>query len=126
MSCSSPRTDSRNIIADIIAAGIPAIACGVPLGFEKKMGYVAADDYDGALDVLRYLRDGGRRRIATIAGPQDTSGGMRRLDRTATSRARGDERSVADRRLQPRKRRQAMTELLEREPDLDALLRPTT
>jgi hypothetical protein len=47
----------------IIAAGVPAIACGVPLGFEKKMGYVAADDYEGARDVLRYFPDKGRNRM---------------------------------------------------------------
>jgi len=70
----------KGVIADIIAAGVPAIACGVPLGFEKKMGYVAADAYHGALELLEFLDKGGRKRIATITGPQDTSGGIRRLE----------------------------------------------
>ncbi|WP_120338301.1 LacI family DNA-binding transcriptional regulator [Cryobacterium soli] len=118
----SSHSSRRGLISEIIAAGVPAIACGVPLGFEKKMGYVAADDYDGAGEMVRYLAGLGRTRIATIAGPEDTSGGIRRYDAyvdelgdafDASLVARGDY-SRASGAL-------AMTELLERNPDLDAV-----
>ncbi|MCU1515699.1 MAG: putative transcriptional regulator, lacI family [Pseudarthrobacter sp.] len=112
----------KGIIADIIAAGVPAIACGVPLGFEKKMGYVAADDYEGARDVLRYLRDGGRKRIATITGPQDTSGGIRRLEAyRADQGADIDEALIANGDYSRESGAKAMRELLNRAPDLDAV-----
>ena len=118
----SSHSSRRGLISEIVAAGIPAIACGVPLGFEKKMGYVAADDYDGAREMVQYLAGLGRTRIATIAGPEDTSGGMRRyeayvdelgdaFDETLVSRGDYSRASGA----------LAMTELLERHPDLDAV-----
>lgn len=112
----------KGIIADIIAAGVPAIACGVPLGFEKKMGYVAADDYEGARDLLRYLRDGGRKRIATITGPQDTSGGIRRLEAyRADQGADLNEALIAHGDYSRESGAKAMRELLNRAPDLDAV-----
>jgi DNA-binding LacI/PurR family transcriptional regulator len=112
----------KGIIADIIAAGVPAIACGVPLGFEKKMGYVAADDYEGARDLLRYLRDGGRKRIATITGPQDTSGGIRRLEAyRADQGADLNEALIAHGDYSRESGAKAMRELLNRTPDLDAV-----
>jgi len=112
----------KGIIADIIAAGVPAIACGVPLGFEKKMGYVAADDYEGARDVLRYLRDGGRKRIATITGPQDTSGGIRRLEAYRADQGTDlDEARIAHGDYSRESGAKAMRELLNRTPDLDAV-----
>ena len=118
----SSHSGRRGLISEIIAANVPAIACGVPLGFEKKMGYVAADDYEGAREMVRYLRGLGRSRIATIAGPEDTSGGMRRFeayadelgtDFDASYVARGDYSRISG--------SQAMTALLDRQPDLDAV-----
>jgi len=118
----SSHSGRRGLISEIIAAGIPAIACGVPLGFEKKMGYVAADDYEGALDMLRYLRGRGCERIATITGPQDTSGGIRRLEAYRADRgADFDERLVAYGDYGRQSGARAMRELLERAPDLDAV-----
>lgn len=66
-------------VADIFASGVPAISCGAPLGFEGRMGYVSADDLGGARQVVEHLVATGRRRIAHIAGPQDTPGGQQRL-----------------------------------------------
>ena len=59
--------------------GVPYVAIGVPLGHEAATAYVAADDRDGARQMCRYLQSLGRRRIATITGPLDTSGGQLRL-----------------------------------------------
>lgn len=112
----------KGIISEIIAAGVPAIACGVPVGFEKKMGYVAADDYEGALDVLNHLRDHGRKRIATITGPQDTSGGIRRLEAYRAHQGAGlDENLIAHGDYSRESGAKGMRELLNRAPDLDAV-----
>jgi len=112
----------KGIIADIIAAGVPAIACGVPLGFEKKMGYVAADDYEGARDVLRYLRDGGRQRIAHIAGPVDTSGGTRRLEAYRDDQgAEIDEQLIAHGDYSRDSGAKAMRQLFNRSKNVDAV-----
>ncbi|WP_127794434.1 LacI family DNA-binding transcriptional regulator [Agromyces sp. LHK192] len=70
----------EGFLADLVAAEVPIVACGVPLGYERKVGYVAADDYEGARDLVAYLRDSGRQAIATITGPSDTSGGTQRLE----------------------------------------------
>ena len=118
----SSHSSRGGLISEIIAAGVPAIACGVPLGFEKKMGYVAADDYDGAREMVRYLGGLGRSRIATIAGPEDTSGGMRRFDAYADERGDAfDESYVARGDYSRASGALAMTTLLDRHPDLDAV-----
>lgn len=112
----------RGIISEIIAAGVPAIACGVPLGFEKKMGYVAADDYEGARDVLNYLREKGRKRIATITGPQDTSGGIRRLEAYRDHQeGQLDEALLAYGDYSRESGAKGMREILDRAPDVDAV-----
>ena len=118
----SSHSSRRGLISEIVAAGIPAIACGVPLGFEKKMGYVAADDYDGAREMVQYLAGLGRTRIATIAGPEDTSGGMRRYEAYVDELGDAFDESLVSRGDYSRASGAlAMTELLERHPDLDAV-----
>ncbi|PPH88944.1 LacI family DNA-binding transcriptional regulator [Rathayibacter sp. AY1D3] len=67
------------LLTDIQRSSVPAIACGVPVGYEKRMGCVAADDEEGAREMVAHLRSLGRSRIATIAGPPDTTGGIARL-----------------------------------------------
>lgn len=118
----SAHATRKGIISEIIAAGVPAIACGVPLGFEKKMGYVAADDYEGARDVLRYFRDTGRKRIATITGPQDTSGGIRRLEAYRDDQQGDfDENLLAYGDYSRESGAKGMREILDRAPDVDAV-----
>jgi DNA-binding LacI/PurR family transcriptional regulator len=106
------------IVDQLQASGLPLVAIGVPLGRESLMAYVAADDRDGARQMVSYLRDSGRTRIATITGPLDTSGGQQRLlgYRDVVSSeliAEGDYTQESGER--------AMTELLEQAPDLDAV-----
>ncbi|NEE40692.1 hypothetical protein G3M53_86850 [Streptomyces sp. SID7982] len=60
-------------------AGIPLVACGKPIGQGARVSYVAADDREGARDMVRHLYASGRRRIATVTGPLDTPGGVERL-----------------------------------------------
>ena len=73
-------THSGNpLIAELLARDVPVVACGKPLGYERNVAYVAADDRDGAHQMATYLRSIGRQRIATITGPLDTPGGVERL-----------------------------------------------
>jgi DNA-binding LacI/PurR family transcriptional regulator len=118
----SSHSSRRGLISEIVAAGIPAIACGVPLGFEKKMGYVAADDYDGAREMVHYLVGLGRTRVATIAGPEDTSGGMRRYQGYVDELGEAfDENLVARGDYSRASGALAMSELLAGHPDVDAV-----
>jgi DNA-binding LacI/PurR family transcriptional regulator len=106
------------IVDQLVSSGVPMAAIGVPLGHESSMAYVAADDRDGARQMVTHLAAGGRSRIATITGPPDTSGGEQRLlgyRDVVTSElvAEGDYTQESGER--------AMTSLLERAPDLDAV-----
>jgi DNA-binding LacI/PurR family transcriptional regulator len=66
-------------LAELRGLGLPLVACGRPLGLERDIAYVAADDRDGARQMVSHLKAMGRRRIGTITGPLDTSGGVDRL-----------------------------------------------
>jgi DNA-binding LacI/PurR family transcriptional regulator len=66
----SPVTD------ELRSLGVPVVACGQP---QSELAYVAADDRDGARQMVSYLRSLGRVRIATVTGPLDTPGGAQRL-----------------------------------------------
>ncbi|WP_046727798.1 LacI family DNA-binding transcriptional regulator [Streptomyces humi] len=67
------------VAEELREAGVPLVACGKPIGLGSKVGYVAADDRDGARDMVRHLLAVGRRRIGMITGPLDTPGGVERL-----------------------------------------------
>ncbi|MEU2779436.1 LacI family DNA-binding transcriptional regulator, partial [Streptomyces sp. NPDC007162] len=67
------------VAEELRQAGVPLVACGKPIGLGSKVGYVAADDRDGARDMVRHLLAVGRRRIGMITGPLDTPGGVERL-----------------------------------------------
>lgn len=61
-------------ITDLARSGVPAVACGKPLGENVTIPYVAADDCEGARQMTRYLVERGHRRIGMIAGPQIVGG----------------------------------------------------
>lgn len=113
----------EGFLKTLVDADVPVISCGIPLGYERRIGYVAADDLDGARDIVAYLRDvAGRSRIATITGPQDTSGGLGRLEGyRAELGAAYDERLVETGDYSRASGVRAMEELLARAPDLDAV-----
>ncbi|AVV46368.1 LacI family transcriptional regulator [Streptomyces sp. P3] len=69
------------IATELREAGVPLVACGKPIGIgsNSKVSYVAADDRDGARDMVRHLLAQGRRRIGVVTGPLDTPGGVERL-----------------------------------------------
>ncbi|MGI9822134.1 LacI family DNA-binding transcriptional regulator [Agromyces sp. Marseille-Q5079] len=106
----------------LVEAEVPLVSCGVPLGYERRIGFVSADDREGARDAVAYLRERGRERIATITGPQDTSGGVGRLDGYREELGEGyDERYVAYGDYSRASGVRAMELLLEQAPDLDAV-----
>ncbi|MFI5897157.1 LacI family DNA-binding transcriptional regulator [Actinoplanes sp. NPDC051513] len=115
--------DGDPLAADLVGTGVPVVVCGRPPLDGPAMPYVAADDRGGARLMTQYLLDRGARRIATVAGPADTAGGVERLagfrdvlGRRATGRvvARSAEYSIEA-------GRNAMTQLLSSCPDLDAV-----
>jgi DNA-binding LacI/PurR family transcriptional regulator len=69
--------------------GVPVVCNERPLG-RSTLPYVGVDNAGGAAAATRHLIDGGRRHVATIAGPQDMVAG---IDRLAGYRAglRGDD-----------------------------------
>ena len=60
-------------------AGVPAVLVGRPAG-TGPASYVDADNRGGARQAVDHLARQGRRRIATITGPQDMGVGQDRLD----------------------------------------------
>ncbi|WP_425433550.1 LacI family DNA-binding transcriptional regulator [Kineococcus xinjiangensis] len=68
------------LLEQLVSADVPVVACGRALGHEQVISSVAADDCAGARSAVAHLIAAGRRRIATITGPLDTSGGVDRLD----------------------------------------------
>jgi len=114
---------SGNPLLDaLVRQGIPMISCGIPLGFEGRLGYVAADDVGGGRRMTRHLLDIGRTRIATITGPLDTPGGRLRLEGYRDELGSlYDESLVAHADYTRDGGQEGMRTLLERRPDLDAV-----
>jgi DNA-binding LacI/PurR family transcriptional regulator len=113
------------VAGELQAAGVPVVACGKPIGQQAKVSYVAADDREGARDMVRYLHASGRRRIATVTGPLDTPGGVERLagyrETLAECGLPADESLIATGDYSRASGEQAAELLLERAPDLDAV-----
>jgi len=111
------------IMEELLAHGVPVVSCGTPLGQERAVAYVAADDRDGARQMVRYLRDQGRQRIGIITGPPDTPGGVLRLAgyRDVLGDAVEDRLVVSSESYSRAAGEAAMARLLESAPDLDAV-----
>jgi len=110
------------LVADLLKAGVPVVACGRPLGQKGKLGYVAADDFGGAREITAHMLATGRRTVAMVSGPLDTSGGIDRVAgyREAVGDA-WDERLVVHGEYSRTGGRHAMRQLLETAPELDAV-----
>ncbi|MGW0519591.1 LacI family DNA-binding transcriptional regulator [Crossiella sp. NPDC003009] len=106
-------------------ANLPFVCCGKPLGERGALSYVASDDREGAKTMVRHLLDTGRKRVATIAGPQDTPGGLDRLhgyrEMLAEHGIAHDQRLVAVGDYSRASGAACMRELLATAPDLDAV-----
>jgi DNA-binding LacI/PurR family transcriptional regulator len=109
------------IVDELLARGLPVVACGRPLGHERDIAYVAADDRDGARQMVSYLRARGRRTIGVITGPMDTSGGVDRLAGYRDVLGEPDPRLVVSGDYTRASGEAAMEQLLRQAPGLDAV-----
>ncbi len=101
--------------------GVPLVVGGRPP--EEGFTFVDVDNRGGAATAVGHLLDLGRRRIATIAGPQDMAVGADRLAgyRERLARAEVAEGAVEVADFTHDGGRSAMERLLERDPSLDAV-----
>jgi DNA-binding LacI/PurR family transcriptional regulator len=101
--------------------GMPVVCSGRPLG-GTPIPYVDVDHIGGVGRAVRHLLDSGRRRIATVAGPQDMIAGIERLTGyRETLRAAGRRSIVAVGDFTRESGAVAMRQLLDDEPELDAV-----
>ncbi|MEV0222905.1 LacI family DNA-binding transcriptional regulator [Streptomyces sp. NPDC050704] len=106
-------------------AGVPLVMCGKPIGVGSKVSYVAADDRDGARDMVRHLVSLGRRRVGMVTGPLDTPGGVERLagyrEVLAETGIDFDERLIVSGDYSRASGEAGAEVLLDRVPDIDAV-----
>jgi DNA-binding LacI/PurR family transcriptional regulator len=62
----------------LASRGVPVVCSGRPLG-RSRLPYVDVDHRTGVEAAVSHLLATGRRRVATVAGPQDMVGGVDRL-----------------------------------------------
>ncbi|WP_030166676.1 LacI family DNA-binding transcriptional regulator [Spirillospora albida] len=107
--------------AKLEANGVPTVLGGRPPGV-SPVSYVDVDNRSGAREAVGHLIEGGRRRIGTLAGPQDMGVGIDRLAgyREALADA-GLPEFVAYGDFGEAGGIAAAEELLAREPELDAV-----
>src|SRR3954452_24843123 len=105
----------------LVRLGIPVVCSGRPIG-PASVPYVDVDHFGGVCSALRLLGAAGRRRIATIAGPQDMVAGIDRLaGYRSTLDAAGLPPIVAVGDFTRESGIAAMRSLLALAPDLDAV-----
>ncbi|GLY96906.1 LacI family DNA-binding transcriptional regulator [Actinoplanes sp. NBRC 103695] len=103
--------------------GIPVVCSGRPMTpAESPVPYVDVDHFGGVAQAVAHLVAGGRRRIATIAGPQDMVAGVDRLNgyRAALEEA-GLSGHVAVGDFTRDSGVRAMAQLLADDPELDGV-----
>jgi DNA-binding LacI/PurR family transcriptional regulator len=107
--------------AALTRLGVPVVCNGRPLT-RSLTPYVDVENEQGAERAVRYLLESGRRRIATIAGPQDMVAGIDRLNGYRTALRDSDRRSIiAVGDFTRESGAAAMRQLLEDDPKLDAV-----
>lgn len=106
----------------LVGAGVPVVHGGRPTAAHSSVPYVDVDNVYGARQATEHLLSLGRRRIGTIAGPQDMTAGQDRLAgyRQALIEA-GFEARAAHGDFTERSGFDAARALLEAEPKLDAI-----
>lgn len=106
------------------SAGLPTVLAGRRRE-DDPLSYVCADNRGGAATAVRHLLDRGRRRIATVAGPQDMEVGRSRLrgcrEALVQAGVPDEEHLVEVGDFTEEGARAAMRSLLERAPELDAV-----
>ena len=97
--------------------GVPTVQAGRPT-YGGSHCFVDADNRGGARAAVGYLRDRGRRRIATITGPLDMAAGIGRLDGYRDVAGAG---TVVVGDFSEESGAAGMHQLLARAPDVDAV-----
>jgi len=101
--------------------GVPVVCSGRPT-VPSSLPYVDVDNAGGAERAVRHLLERGRRRIATIAGPQDMIAGIDRLTGYRAVLRDSDRRSiVAVGDFTRESGAVAMRQLLADDPEIDAV-----
>lgn len=103
----------------LVEAGIPTVVHGRPAHPVPGLSYVDVDNVGGAQLAAERLLSSGRRRVATIAGPQDMTAGIDRLNGFRQVVPKTDRVAYGD--FTRESGQQAMVELLARHPDLDGV-----
>ena len=67
------------LLQDLETAGVPTVLSGRPMVRSDQVYFVDVDNVGGARLATRHLLDAGRRRVATVTGPQDMCAGRDRL-----------------------------------------------
>jgi DNA-binding LacI/PurR family transcriptional regulator len=107
--------------AAVMRLGVPGVSYGRS-AVAVDLPHADNDNVGGAERAVRHLLDTGRRRIATIAGPQDMIGGQDRLSGYRTALEGSDRRSiVAVGDFTRESGAAAMRHLLADDPSLDAV-----
>ena len=105
--------------------GVPTVLSGRPLTGRRRLFYVDADNVGGGRIATRHLLDAGRRTVATVTGPLDMCAGQDRLagykDAVEAAGLVVDEDLVSVGEFTTAGGYDAMTRLLERRPDVDAV-----
>lgn len=113
---------SDPFLVQLHESGVPMVATGVPLALEGLTPSVAIDESGAARTMTRYLLGRGYRRIAHIAGPDDTPGGRFRLAGFRDEMGEHlDEALIEAGDYSRASGTRAMERLLERTRDLDAV-----
>jgi DNA-binding LacI/PurR family transcriptional regulator len=107
----------------LLAAGIPTVVGGRPSRPLPGLSYVDCDNVGGAQLAAERLLTASRRRVATIAGPQDMTASIDRLTgyRQALTEAGRKPDRVTYGDFTRESGEQAMMRLLAQHPDLDAV-----
>jgi len=114
----------NDLLADELdRSGLPTVFVGRPFGGGHHVHYVDVDNTGGGRLATEHLLGIGRRRIATIAGPQDMSAGLERLAgwSAALEEAGLATDAVVYGDFTTAGGARAATELLAEHPDIDAL-----
>ncbi|GAA4418970.1 LacI family DNA-binding transcriptional regulator [Actinokineospora soli] len=106
----------------LVEAGLPVVVVGRPLG-DVVVPYVDSDNMSGSLQAARHLVEIGRKRIATIAGPEDMAVGIDRLVGWRRGMAEAGMKTdlVVHSDFTGAGGAAAMAELLERDPTIDGV-----
>jgi DNA-binding LacI/PurR family transcriptional regulator len=112
----------HRIAEQLTDAGIPVVIGGRPIDPRIEVSYVDHDNVGGARLAAKHLRSLGRSRIGTIAGPQDMSAGVDRLEGFASGLGRMFRKGLVEHGdFTTGSGERATERLLESHPEVDGL-----